>query len=59
MEIIFIVRMVLSTFLYATISGILANNEITQKTKSYWGVMIASATLYIIGWLFGRIELLL
>ena len=58
MDNFFIVRMALSSFAYAIISGILAYNEITPKTKSYWGVMIVSAILYIMGWLFGRITVL-
>ncbi len=58
MDKFFIIKIALSTFAYAIISGILANNEITPKTKAYWGVMITSAILYLIGWFFGRITLL-
>lgn len=57
MDKFFIIRIALSAFAYAIIGDILVNNEITPKTKSYWGVMIVSAILYIMGWFFGRLTL--
>jgi hypothetical protein len=52
---ILIIKIVVQTVVYAVISGIMANNNISMKSKSYWSVMALTAFLYIFGFIMGKV----
>ena len=53
---ILILKILVQTLVYAVISGIMANNNISMESKSYWFVMALTAFLYIFGYVMGRIS---
>ena len=52
---ILILKILVQTLVYAVIAGIMVNNNISMKSKSYWFVMALTAFLYIFGYVMGRI----
>jgi hypothetical protein len=55
---ILMLKIVVQTVVYAVIAGIMSNNNISMKSKSYWSVMALTAFLYIFGYVMGRISLI-
>ena len=53
---ILILKILAQTLVYAVIAGIMANNNISMKSKSYWFVMSLTAFLYIFGYVMGRLS---
>lgn len=53
---ILILKILVQTLVYAVIAGIMANNNISMKSKSYWFVMSLTAFLYIFGYVMGRLS---
>lgn len=51
---ILIIKIIVQSIVYATISGIMAYNNISAKTKSYWSVLALTAFLYIFGFVMGK-----
>jgi hypothetical protein len=51
---ILIIKIVVQTVVYAVIAGIMANNNISMKSKSYWSVMALTAFLYVFGFVMGK-----
>ena len=51
---ILIIKIIVQSIVYATIAGIMAYNNISVKTKSYWSVMALAAFLYIFGVVMGK-----
>lgn len=52
---ILIIKIIVQSIVYAFISGIMAYNNISMKTKSYWSVMALTAFLYIFGFIMGKV----
>ena len=55
---ILILKILVQTLVYAVIAGIMANNNISMKSKSYWFVMALTAFLYIFGFVMGKLSLI-
>ena len=53
---ILMLKIVVQTVVYAVIAGIMANNNISMKSKSYWSVMALTAFIYIFGYIMGRVS---
>ena len=53
---ILILKILVQTLVYAVIAGIMANNNISMKSKSYWFVMALTVFLYIFGYVMGRLS---
>ena len=53
---ILILKILVQTIVYAVIAGIMVNNNIYMKSKSYWFVIALTAFLYIFGYVMGRIS---
>ena len=53
---ILMLKIVVQTVVYAVIAGIMSNNNISMKSKSYWFVMALTAFLYIFGYVMGRVS---
>ena len=53
---ILILKILVQTLVYAVIAGIMVNNNISMKSKSYWFVIALTAFLYIFGYVMGRIS---
>lgn len=53
---ILVLEIFVQTLVYAVIAWIMANNNISIKSKSYWFVMALTAFLYIFGHVMGRIS---
>lgn len=51
---ILMLKIIVQTVIYAVIAGIMANNNISMKSKSYWSVMALTTFLYIFGYVMGR-----
>ena len=51
---ILILKIVVQTLVYAVIAGIMAYNNVSMKSKSYWFVIALTAFLYIFGYVMGR-----
>ena len=51
---ILIIKIIVQSIVYAFISGIMAYNNISWKTKSYWSVLALTAFLYIFGFVMGK-----
>jgi hypothetical protein len=51
---ILIIKIVVQTVVYAVIAGIMVNNNISMKSKSYWSVMALTAFLYVFGFVMGK-----
>ena len=51
---ILIIKIIVQSIVYAFISGIMAYNNISWKTKSYWSVLALTALLYIFGFVIGK-----
>ena len=51
-----IIKIIVQTVVYAVIAGIMAHNNISMKSKSYWSVMALTAFLYIFGYVMGRVS---
>ena len=49
-----IIKIIVQTVVYAVIAGIMVNNNISIKSKSYWSVMALTAFLYIFGFVMGK-----
>lgn len=50
-----IIKMVVQSIAYAVIAGIMANNNIPMKSKSYWCILGLASFLYIFGFIMGKI----
>lgn len=55
---ILIIKIIVQTVVYAVIAGIMANNNISMKSKSYRSVMALTAFLYIFGFVMGKLSLI-
>ena len=55
---ILIIKIIVQTVVYAVIAGIMSNNNISMKSKSYWSVMALTAFLYIFGFVMGKLSLI-
>ena len=55
---ILIIKIIVQTVVYAVIAGIMTNNNISMKSKSYWSVMALTAFLYIFGFVMGKLSLI-
>ena len=55
---ILILKILVQTLVYAVIAGIMANNNISMKSKSYWFVMALTAFLYTFGFVMGKLSLI-
>lgn len=55
---ILIIKIIVQTVVYAVIAGIMANNNISMKSKSYWPMMALTAFLYIFGFVMGKLSLI-
>lgn len=53
---ILIIKIIVQIVVYAVIAGIMSNNNISMKSKSYWSVMALTALLYIFGYVMGRVS---
>ena len=53
-----IIKIIVQTVVYAVIAGIMTNNNISMKSKSYWSVMALTAFLYIFGFVMGKLSLI-
>ena len=53
-----IIKIIVQTVVYAVIDGIMANNNISMKSKSYWSVIALTAFLYIFGFVMGKLSLI-
>lgn len=53
---ILIIKIIVQTVVYAVIAWIMANNNISIKSKSYWFVMALTAFLYIFGYVIGMVS---
>jgi hypothetical protein len=51
-----IIKIIVQTVAYAVIAGIMAHNNISMKSKSYWIVLALTAFLYIFGYVMGRMS---
>ena len=50
-----IIKIVVQSIAYAVIAGIMANNNIPMKSKSYWCISGLASFLYIFGFIMGKI----
>ena len=51
---ILIIEIIVQSIVYTTISGIMAYNNISVETKSYWSVLALTAFIYIFGVVMGK-----
>lgn len=55
---ILIIKIIVQTVVYAVLARIMANNNISMKSKSYWSVMALTAFIYIFGFVMCKLSLI-
>ena len=56
---ILIIKIIVHSIVYANIACIMAYNNISVKTKSYWSVLALTGFLYIFGFVMGKLYMVL